>query len=100
MLVSPILNKVAGIAGMMNLRVTNTVMIDVLPKRAAVLKSIPFLLTRVNTPTRLVHPTTNKEYEVASCGGTENKYTITGTVRIEPPLPISPSETPIKMHAI
>ena len=37
-------------------------------------------------------PTINKEYVVANCGFTANKYTKMGTVSIEPPLSIKPNE--------
>jgi hypothetical protein len=36
---------------------------------------------------------------VAKIGFILNRYTKTGTVKIEPPLPIRPNETPIKIDA-
>ena len=45
----------------------------------------------------LVIPTTNKLYPVAATGFILNRKTIIGTVRMEPPLPNTPSEIPTSM---
>jgi hypothetical protein len=42
----------------------------------------------------------NKELVVASEGCTPIRYTSTGTVRMEPPLPTMPSDRPMSMEAI
>jgi hypothetical protein len=39
-----------------------------------------------------------REYAVARTASTLNKYTSTGTVRILPPPPISPRETPMMIE--
>jgi hypothetical protein len=51
-------------------------------------------------PTSAVDPTINKEYAVLISAPIPKRYTNTGTVNIEPPPPISPSEIPIKMDAM
>jgi hypothetical protein len=52
-----------------------------------------------NAPTKEEAPTINKEYAVAKIGLTPKRYTRTGTVKMDPPPPISPSEIPISNEA-
>ena len=73
--------------------------IEGIPNSVTDLKSTkPLEYARI-PPTKLVMPTMNNEQVVASNGFTCIKYTSTGTVRIEPPLPIIPSEMPINIAA-
>lgn len=69
------------------------------PKMAAVFKLTNPCLYFGNTPTKEVDPTINSEYAVANTGSTPKRYTRTGTVSIEPPPPIRPSEIPITIEA-
>jgi len=75
--------------------VIKTVTTEVTPNNNAILKSTRPLRQLLNEPIKLVDPTTNNEYDVARMGDTPNKYTKTGTARIDPPPPIRPSEMPI-----
>ncbi len=47
-----------------------------------------------------VMPTINRECVVAFSGVTPNRYTSMGTARIEPPLPMSPKDTPMSNESI
>ena len=95
----PIVPNCAGMAGTKNFRVAKTAAIEGIPKMIAVLIFTKPCLYFGRAPTRLLAPTINKEYAVASTGSTPNKYTRTGTVKILPPPPIKPSETPINTDA-
>lgn len=75
-------------------------MIEVTPNNNPVLKSTKPFRQLLNEPIKLVEPTTNKEYDVASMGDTPNRYTKTGTVSIEPPPPINPNDMPMNNEAI
>ena len=72
---------------------------DGIPNSVTALKSTSLFEYALIPPARLVVPTMNNELVVASNGFTPNKYTRTGTVKIEPPLPIIPSEMPISIAA-
>ena len=85
---------------MMSFLIIKTVTMDEMPNNNVVLKSTKPLRQLLKAPIRLVEPTINKEYDVASTGDTLNKYTKTGTVRIEPPPPINPNEIPINKDAM
>ena len=75
-------------------------MIDGIPKTIAVLiLTNPFLKYAIE-PIAAVKPTINSEYAVAETASTEKRYTNTGTVKILPPLPINPSEIPIRIDAM
>ena len=49
------------------------------------------------TPAMLLTPTIHREYVVAKTGSIWKKYTKTGTVKIEPPLPTKPRDMPISV---
>jgi hypothetical protein len=71
-----------------------------IPKIMAVLRFTKPSLNLGIAPTNAVAPTMNKEYAMATIGSTLNRYTKTGTVSIEPPPPINPSEIPIISEAM
>lgn len=75
-------------------------MIDGNPKTTAVRKSMFPMRIWLKEPTKLVSPTMNSEYAVDKTGSIWNRYTNMGTVSMDPPPPISPSESPIKMAPI
>lgn len=86
-------------AGTRNRLVRYTERMDGVPNTIAVFMfTNPFLYFGI-APIKLVVPTIKREYAVAITGSTENRYTKTGTVKIDPPPPIIPSETPINKEA-
>jgi hypothetical protein len=88
-----------GINGTMNLRVAYTDAMEGIPKMMAVFTLINPCLYFGKAPTNELAPTTKSEYAVAKIGSTPNKYTKTGTVKMDPPPPIRPSEIPMSSEA-
>ena len=85
----------SGIIGSKNFRVKKTVTIEGSPNNKETRKSINLFKWLLIAPTKLVEPTINNEYEVAVSGERWKRYTSSGTVRIDPPLPVIPSDIPI-----
>jgi hypothetical protein len=81
--------------GIKNCRVKKTVTIAGKPKNKETRRSINLFKWLLIAPTKLVEPTINNEYEVAVSGERWKRYTSSGTVRIDPPLPVIPSDIPI-----
>jgi hypothetical protein len=85
--------------GTIHLRVAKTAKIEGAPKTKAVFTWTNPCLNLGQTPTKLLNPTINREYAVASTGSTPKRYTKTGTVKMEPPPPIKPKDIPITIEA-
>ena len=73
--------------------------IEGMPNSITALKSTCCFEYDLKPPTRLAIPTINNELVVANKGFIPIRYTNTGTVSIEPPLPIMPNETPMSIEA-
>jgi hypothetical protein len=94
---APDANKVSGIIGSSHFRTTRAEKIDGRPNRKAVFRSTCFFMYDSIAPERELAPTTKSEYPVAVTASSFIIYTSMGTVRMDPPAPIIPSEMPIRV---